>query len=327
MPVALVAPERHLTVAAGLRRAHARRGPPAAGHRLRAAGRRARLPAARRPRALPRGLRGARRRPRAPHGRALSTAGGVRPALPGAQRRGHGRGRLDGHARPRRRRHRRWRGRRRRSSCCFLAHLGVPVALAGHGERASATRVLDAAAGPGARRRAPRCSREHRGCAATTRCAAHVARERRAAARARATSRSSAYDSATAYALARRDGPDARRLDVTTGPAADRAVRRTCERERQRCWPGDRYACCASARRSAGEAACELRSVAQLARRPAVLQRPAPMSRSASPCPLALVVASARRSLPSPSAPPAAHAADGLDAAAPLYKTGPSAAT
>ena len=42
---------------AGVRRAHARRGPAADGHRLRAAGRRARLSAARRPRALPRGLR------------------------------------------------------------------------------------------------------------------------------------------------------------------------------------------------------------------------------------------------------------------------------
>ena len=63
---------------AGLRRAHARRGPPADGHRLRAAGRRPRLPAARRPRALPRGLRRARRRARARAGRAPRAPGGAR---------------------------------------------------------------------------------------------------------------------------------------------------------------------------------------------------------------------------------------------------------
>ena len=51
---------------AGVRRAPAGRGPAADGHRLRPAGRRARLPAARRPRALPGGLPRARRRARAP---------------------------------------------------------------------------------------------------------------------------------------------------------------------------------------------------------------------------------------------------------------------
>ena len=49
-----------------LRRAHARRGPPADGDRLRPAGPRPRLSAVRRPRALPRGLRAARRRARPP---------------------------------------------------------------------------------------------------------------------------------------------------------------------------------------------------------------------------------------------------------------------
>src|SRR3954471_7136792 len=53
-----------------VRRPPARRGPPAVGHRMRAAGRRARVPAARRPGAVPGGLPRRRRRPRAPHGRA-----------------------------------------------------------------------------------------------------------------------------------------------------------------------------------------------------------------------------------------------------------------
>ena len=57
-----------------LRRAAARRGPAADGDRVRAAGRRARLPAARRPRALPRGLPRARRRARAPRWPSGSTA-------------------------------------------------------------------------------------------------------------------------------------------------------------------------------------------------------------------------------------------------------------
>ena len=65
----------------------ARRGPPADGHRVRAAGRRARVPAPRRPGALPRGLPRARRRPRPPDGRAARPPGGQRPALPRAVRR------------------------------------------------------------------------------------------------------------------------------------------------------------------------------------------------------------------------------------------------
>ena len=73
---------------AGVRRAHAGRGPPADGHRLRPAGRRPRLPAARRPRALPGGLRRARRRARPPHGRAPRAPGGLGAPLPGAPRRG-----------------------------------------------------------------------------------------------------------------------------------------------------------------------------------------------------------------------------------------------
>ena len=74
LPAALVAPgaadRRHRRV----RRPPARRGPPADGDRLRAAGRRPRLPAARRPGALPGGLPRRRRRARAPHGGAASAA-------------------------------------------------------------------------------------------------------------------------------------------------------------------------------------------------------------------------------------------------------------
>src|SRR5204862_1977583 len=73
---------------AGLRRAHARRGPPAARDRLRAAGCRARLSAARRPGALPRGLRRARRRARPRPRRADRAPGAERAPLPGAQRGG-----------------------------------------------------------------------------------------------------------------------------------------------------------------------------------------------------------------------------------------------
>src|SRR3954468_2192365 len=57
-----------------LQRPPARRGPPADGDRVRAAGRGARLPAARRPRALPRGLPRARRGARAPRRRAPRAA-------------------------------------------------------------------------------------------------------------------------------------------------------------------------------------------------------------------------------------------------------------
>src|SRR5919197_1296028 len=63
------------------------RGPPADGHRLRAAGRRARLPAARRPRALPGGLPRPRRRPRPRDGRAARPPGDLGAALPRALRR------------------------------------------------------------------------------------------------------------------------------------------------------------------------------------------------------------------------------------------------
>ena len=56
LPAALVAPDQQHRRAAGVRRADAGRGPPAAGDRVRPAGRRPRLPAAGRPRALPRGL-------------------------------------------------------------------------------------------------------------------------------------------------------------------------------------------------------------------------------------------------------------------------------
>src|SRR4051812_23462549 len=119
MPVALLAPDRHLTIApvcgartlaegraprarpsphdrAGGRRAAAGGGPPADGHRVRPAGRRARLPAARRPRALPRGLRRARRRPCPPDGRAPRAPGRVGAAIHRALRR---RGRAAGPAR------------------------------------------------------------------------------------------------------------------------------------------------------------------------------------------------------------------------------------
>src|SRR5215207_7741940 len=67
-----------------LRPAAARRGPAADGDRLRAAGRRARLPAARRPGALPGGLPGPRRGARARHGRAPGSPGGIGRAVPGA---------------------------------------------------------------------------------------------------------------------------------------------------------------------------------------------------------------------------------------------------
>ena len=74
LPAALVAPEQQIVVTAVCGARAARRGPPADGHRLRAAGRRARLPAARRPGALPRGLPRARRRARAPRWRAARRA-------------------------------------------------------------------------------------------------------------------------------------------------------------------------------------------------------------------------------------------------------------
>ena len=93
LPAALVAPEQADRGDRGVRRPPARRGPPADGHRVRPAGRRARLPAARRPRALPGGLPRRRRRARAPDGRAARPPGGERAALPRAVGRrlpGHG---------------------------------------------------------------------------------------------------------------------------------------------------------------------------------------------------------------------------------------------
>src|SRR3954451_3734492 len=95
MPVALVAPDRHLTVApvcgartlAEGRPPPAGGGPPADGHRLRPAGRRARVSPPRRPRALPGGLRRARRRARPPDGGAPRAPGGLGAAVHGAQRR------------------------------------------------------------------------------------------------------------------------------------------------------------------------------------------------------------------------------------------------
>ena len=56
LPAALVAPDKGIVVDRRLQRAPARRGQAADGDRLRAAGRRPRLPAARRPGALPGGL-------------------------------------------------------------------------------------------------------------------------------------------------------------------------------------------------------------------------------------------------------------------------------
>ena len=84
MPVALVAPEKHITVAPVCGARTLAEGRPADGHRLRAAGRRPGLSAARRPRALPRGLRLARRRARPPHGRPPGAPGGLGAPVPGA---------------------------------------------------------------------------------------------------------------------------------------------------------------------------------------------------------------------------------------------------
>src|SRR4051794_11470610 len=101
LPAALVAPEKRIVVTAvcaarpppaagraggggeaargrgGAGGRAAGRGPPADGHRLRAAGRRACLPAARRPGALPGGLHQRRRRPRPRDGRAARAPGGL----------------------------------------------------------------------------------------------------------------------------------------------------------------------------------------------------------------------------------------------------------
>ena len=86
MPIALVAPDTPSHDRAGLRRAHARRGPAADGDRVRAAGRRARLSAARTtPSAASRTSRSAP--PTTPaDGRAPRAPGGLGAALPGAQR-------------------------------------------------------------------------------------------------------------------------------------------------------------------------------------------------------------------------------------------------
>ena len=171
---------------ARLRRAHPRRGAAAAGDRVRAAGRRARVPAARRPRSLPRGLHGARPRPRAPDGRPALQAGGVRPAVPGAQRRGHGRGAGWHAAAPRR--HRRWAIVAASSSCSSCS--SRRSCRAGWARRTPSARPCSTCCRP--RRAATRTAmlREHRLPGRRVRRARP--RERPGAARAAATSRSSA---------------------------------------------------------------------------------------------------------------------------------------
>ena len=176
---------------AGVRRAHAGRGPPADGHRLRPAGRRARLSAARRPRALPRGLRrsappstraawpsaSSTRRPRCGASWSSTATTSPRPAerartcaaaasLPAPVSR---RAKL-AHRRRRRR-------LPRRLASSLARYLST--------ENRERDADLRAAARPGARRRAAACSRRLDGCDA--RCRADRRGQRAPAARARAT--------------------------------------------------------------------------------------------------------------------------------------------
>ena len=193
MPVALVAPEQPPHGRAGLRRPHAGRGPAADGHRLRPAGRRARLSAARRPRALPRGLRRSappttraawptasstrRRRCGASWSSAARTS--PRPAEPRGgepcERGASLRARVAPH--------------QARSSplgaVVVPRRLGFLLARYLSTENRERDAVYDAAARPGARRRAPACCAGSHGCDA--RCRADVEAQRAQARARRAT--------------------------------------------------------------------------------------------------------------------------------------------
>ena len=144
----------------GLRCAPARRGPAADGHRLRAAGRRARLPAARRPRALPGGLPRASPPSTRADGRAAPPPGGVGAALPRAlgRRLPERPGRPAppaGHAPGRRTCPPRHAGRSPRSSSRPSSSSAISALLARGltGAGAERSRVLDVLRGAGARRR------------------------------------------------------------------------------------------------------------------------------------------------------------------------------